>query len=80
MNPTLEKAWAQVRTAPEEHHEGIAHAMLDALERERIRDASYAAYVQDGIEQGEADIAAGRVRPLDEGLAKLLGDFDTRNA
>lgn len=64
MTPVVEKALACFQAAPAEQQEDVAAKMLEALEFGH--DPAYVAYLQEGLDAGEADIAAGRVTPLAE--------------
>ena len=60
--------------APNTSIKAEAKRLIDQLpETASWDDVMYEVYVQQAIEQGRADIEAGRVVPHDEVLAKVLG-------
>ena len=60
--------------APNTSIKAEAKRLIDQLpETASWDDVMYEVYVRQAIEQGRADIEAGRVVPHDEVLAKVLG-------
>ena len=72
MTPTVEHALAKFQNAPKERQEKIAQIML--VELDDVRD-EYQDFVDQRLEQGLAEIKAGRTIPAEEFFTDLHADM-----
>ena len=74
-------AFEQVRRLPPEVRERVRLALADMLAEAEadLDDPEYRAYVEQALEEAEADYRAARYSSLDEAIDLILKDFARRH-
>jgi len=79
-HPALEAVIADLRALPEDLQDEAAAKIGRMLEDiAEISDPERRAYVEQALEEGMADIEAGRVRPAEEVFDDLLKAIDRKH-